>query len=686
MSQQHFFQKISQFIQSQNYDRAITDLRGFLDDNVGHSLALSLLGTCYLRSGKRDKALAIFNQAVQLHSDDHAAWADRGFALRQMDQYGPAIESFEKAVALRPDFYTGWVQLQQLYFNAADYRKALDANEKCEDLDPLDAQYQRIRTLMQQGNRPQNLSQAEKLARSMLSAHPGHPRAAFILGHLADGVGATEKQIGVLRHALDYHPANVPIRQALVQAYEKIGLYSDALAAVKTLVALKADYFNFYLHARILGHVTDYEGVLKAAEKAASFLEAGSHELGKVDLLRGHALKILGRRDECEQAYKASVRHTPETGAGWWGLADLKTYRFTEDEFKAIEQLASDEKLDPDQRCQAAFALAKAYENKGDAETAMTWYVQANGLRRPITFDPVRHRESHDMLMDYFKASNPDRKESAPTAIQPSGPIPIFIVGMPRAGSTLLEQILASHSQIEGTMELPTLIHLERTIRIEGGERFSKKYPYCLEDFSTSDLARFGQDYLDNTRLYRTDKPYFIDKLPPNFERIGLIQKILPQAIIIDARRHPLDCGYSIFKQHFASGHDYSYTLDHIGFYYRRYLALMDHWDRLGCDQLMTVQHEELLADLEGTVRTVLDHIGVAFEENCLNFHMNKRAVKTASSEQVRRPITTKAIGRWRAVQAFLSPLIDALGEETLARFKDLPFNAGKINTGKIDI
>jgi len=252
---------------------------------------------------------------------------------------------------------------------------------------------------------------------------------------------------------------------------------------------------------------------------------------------------------------------------------------------------------------------------------------------------------------------------------EPAGPTPIFIVGMPRAGSTLIEQILASHSHIEGTMELMTLPYLKRTIRMAGGRRFNKNYLQALREFSQAELSAFGQSYLDETAIYRTSKPYFIDKLPANFERIGLIHKILPQAIIIDARRHPMDCGFSAYKQHFANGQEYSYNLDHIGQYFNIYLQLMDHWDDVLPGKVKLVQYEELVRDTEAWVRQILAHVGVDFENECLRFYENKRAVKTASSEQVRQPIYTNSIGRWQTVSDRLRPLSDSLGEETMARF-----------------
>jgi len=450
-----------------------------------------------------------------------------------------------------------------------------------------------------------------------------------------------------------------------VSAYEVVGNYVAALQQARLLVKIKPDTANYLALSRTCGHIGDHAGALSSAEKAASLLDADSPERGRFDLLRGHALKILGRRAESESAYRESIRHTPDYGAGWWGLADLKNYQFTAEDKQIMEKLVGNNGAAMDQRCQAAFALAKAFENDGDHKRAFLWYKKANDLRPGINYSPAKHKTFCQECIKEF--------DSDMLAVQakpePAGPTPIFIVGMPRAGSTLIEQILASHSQIEGTMELMTLPYVERKLKICGDQKFNTYYPGSLRKFSQNELSAYGHAYLDESAIYRTSKPFFIDKFPPNFERIGLIHKILPQAIIIDARRNPLDCGYSAYQQHFAGGHEYSYNLDHIGQYYNIYLQFMDHWDDVLPAKVKLVQYEDLVGDTETSVREILAHIGVDFEDACLRFYENKRAVKTASSEQVRQPIYTKSIGRWQTVSEQLKPLIDSLGEQTMARF-----------------
>ncbi len=664
MSSKHndFYQEATDLLQGGKTKLAIRKLEAFLDEHKDDEIALSLLGSALLRSGKTEQSLNTFRQAVTVHPDSSSTHADLAFIAMKTGDLQQAIESFENAARISPELYPAWTFLGKLYFDAGDFKAALEAVDRAEKLDPFDLDYKQMQTSM----RTENFANAEKIARSILAKQPGHPRAAYFLAQLASNVGAHEERADILNHGLSHHPANIRLRRALVGAYEEMGKHEAALQQAKLLVKTRPDYLNYWILSRTFGHTGDHGGALSSAEKTASYLEPDSDELGKVDLLRGHALKILGRRAESESAYRACIRNTPDNGAGWWGLADLKTYQFSAEDKQTMETLCSNESVSKDQRCQAAFALAKGFDNDGDHQQAFHWYQRGNELRPEIKYSPDKNREFCETSITEFDADMLANQAHP----KPIGPTPIFIVGMPRAGSTLIEQILASHSQIEGTMELMTLPSLERIIRIAGGRKFSKDYPRSLKNFSQQELTDFGQAYLDETAVYRTSKPFFIDKLPPNFERIGLIHKILPQAIIIDARRHPLDCGFSAYKQHFAGGHEYSYRLEHIGLYFNDYLKLMDHWDSVLPGKVKLVQYEDMVRDTENTVRLILDQIGVEFEQACLRFFENKRAVKTASSEQVRQPIYTASVGRWRKVANQLKPLIDSLGEETMSRFQ----------------
>ncbi len=655
------YQSIASLIHGGKAAEALSQLETILSENPSDSTALSMTGSAHLLAGDQDKAFTLFEAVISAHPQSFPAHADIAFASMKCGMQARALRHFIKATDINPDFYPAWRFLEKLQYETGDYPAALHAVQRSEDLDPMDGDYREMQSNMKAGH-PEK---AEKIARAMLSRQPGHPRATFMLAHLANNVGAQEEGTKILKYGLEHHPANLMLRRALIQNLEKLGAYVPAVIEAQELTKISPDYLSWLLLSKVHGHTGAHEDALKAAEEGAKSLDPDSGELGKVDLLRGHALKVLGRRDESEQAYRDCIVNTPQNGAGWWGLADFKNYEFSAEDKKTMEDLALQEGVDPAQRCQSAFALAKAHEVAGEDALSFEWYKRANDIRADVNFNAEKNDAFCQGVIEGFDADMLKRQAQP----QLDSPTPIFIVGMPRAGSTLIEQILASHSQVEGTMELSTLPNLERRITIAGGKKFNEKYPGSLAHFGTEDLTAFGQSYLNETAMYRTDKAFFIDKLPPNFERVGLIHKILPHAIIIDARRHPMDCGYSAYKQHFAGGHEYSYDLTNIGRYYNSYLTIMDHFNQVLPDRILKVQYEDNIRNTEEVVRGILDHIGINFEPACLEFYKNKRPVRTASSEQVRQPIYTKSVAQWKKFEIQLKPLLDSLGLDTLNRF-----------------
>jgi tetratricopeptide (TPR) repeat protein len=373
----------------------------------------------------------------------------------------------------------------------------------------------------------------------------------------------------------------------------------------------------------------------------------------------GHALKTYGQQEHAIAAYRRAIELRSTFGEAYWSLANLKTYRFTEEEIKQMRLVASRSALPTVDRYHVCFALAKALEDLGEYAESFKYYSRGNELRREearFKMDPIertarRHRELCTPL--FFQ-------ERAGWGCQDASPI--FILGLPRAGSTLLEQILASHSQVEGTMELADIPRL--VANLGGRDTFGEShYPDVLGELTAEQCAAFGEAYIRDTEPYRSaGKQFFIDKMPNNFRHIALLHLILPNAKIIDARRDPMDCCFSNFKQLFATGQQFTYGLGDIGHYYRLYVELMDHWDQVLPGRVLRVQHEDVLADLEGSVRRILDYCGLPFEESCTEFHKNKRKVHTASSEQVRRPINRDGVGQWRPYEPWLGPLKEALG------------------------
>jgi tetratricopeptide (TPR) repeat protein len=370
-------------------------------------------------------------------------------------------------------------------------------------------------------------------------------------------------------------------------------------------------------------------------------------------------LKTVGEQSESVAAYRRAIGINPWLGEAWWSLANLKTIRFDDADVAAMGAALGAADLAPEDRFHLHFALGKALEDCRRYEASFGHYAEANRLRRRrLDYDPDVIADHVDrsiafFTIDYF--SNLRRGCLAPD--------PVFIVGMPRAGSTLVEQILSSHPAIEGTAELPDMPAIARRLDARKQRGEASMYPECLAAMAEGELAALGQEYLERAQVQRfTDRPMFIDKLPNNWAHVGLIRSILPNARIIDARRHPLACGFSNFKQHYARGQKFSYDLAELGRYYRDYVRLMRHFDDVLPGYVHRVIHEQLVEDPEGEVRRLLDFLGLPFDSACLAFYENPRAVRTASSEQVRRPISREGLEQWMAYEPWLDPLKDALG------------------------
>ena len=407
--------------------------------------------------------------------------------------------------------------------------------------------------------------------------------------------------------------------------------------------------------------------LLRQADAIVAFERASQLNPSQIGLRLsiGHANKTLGNREASEQAYKECLRLDPAYADAWWSLADLKNYLFSDAEVATMRALLADEALASDARAQISFALARALEQRQQYAEAFTHYARGNGLRRRSSgFDMTAFESKTRRIIaccdEAFFASR------AGTGCD--DPAPIFIVGLPRSGSTLVEQILASHSSVEGTMELPNILTQVREL-----DRLDPKgdgYPERMRELQPASLTQAGRRYLAETRPLRSGRPRFIDKMPNNFSHVGLIQLILPRATIIDVRRHPLDACFSTYKQYFAEGQSFGYDLEDLGRYYRCYLALMDHWHGVLPGKVLHMQYEALVKDPDGTIRRLLRHCGLPFEAACLNFHQTQRSVRTASAEQVRQPLYSSAVGYWKHFESELEPLKRSLGD-SLARFEE---------------
>jgi tetratricopeptide (TPR) repeat protein len=506
-------------------------------------------------------------------------------------------------------------------------------------------------------------SQVEAMLKDHLARYPDDPVALMVNGEALAQVGRTTEAVRQLEAALTVMPEYREAGMALVRAQQQRFDIAAALQALQPLIASKpGDVALLRWRASLLSNLGDNA----TAAEILGLLTQARPEMPELWISLGDELRTLGRSDEAQAAYRRALEGRPGFGAAWWSLAALRHVPFDEADRRAM-LAALAQSTDPDDRHYLHFALGTAFEQAGTPAEAFGHFAAGNAIRaRANPFDPAvvgeEVRRSRELLTAGLFAERAE--QGCPD------PSPIFIVGMPRSGSTLVEQILASHAQIEGTAELPIIPILVRTMAAEHGLDPNASYRELLPRLAPAELARLGEEYLRLARQHRkSDQPFFLDKLPHNWADVGFIRLILPKAKIVDVRRSPMDCCWSNFRLLFAKGHPASDSLEGIAAYYRHYVAMMAHFDAALPGQIHRVIYERLVDDFEPEVRRLLDFLGLPFDPACLNFHSNTRAVATASSQQVRRPLNRQGIGAWRAYEEWLGPLKDAVGdlEETYA-------------------
>lgn len=512
------------------------------------------------------------------------------------------------------------------------------------------------------------LAVAERLLRPHLKEKPTDIAAIRMMAELAGRLGRYSDSETLLRRALELAPGFTAARANLATVLYR---QNRPVEAIELLDALLDEHPESPSHqnlkAAALGRIGGFEEALHIYRQVLARLP----DQARIWMSYGHVLKTVGRLDEGVAAYRRAIGLAPALGEAWWSLANLKTVRLDAADIEAMTAALSAPELSRDDQFHLRFALGKAHDDASEPECAFHHYDEGNRLRRElIGYDSGETSRGVDRSIALFTpAFFAGRAGGGCPA-----PDPIFILGMPRAGSTLIEQILASHGEVEGTMELPDVPALVK--RLSGRTRKSEEsaYPEALAALGPDVLRALGEEYLGRARIHRrTDKPFFVDKMPNNWAHVGLIHLILPNARIIDARRHPLDCCFSNFRQHYARGQGFSYSLADMGLYYADYVRLMGHFDRALPGRVYRVVHERLVEEPEREIRALLDALALPFDPACLRSHENKRAVRTASSEQVRRPINRDGMDQWRAYERWLEPLKDALGP-VLEAYPETPF------------
>jgi len=613
---------------------------------------------CLRYIGNHDKALSTL---ARLQSDFplfSRAFQEEGHLQMARADQDAAAKAYQHATRLNPALIASWKGQLALLANQGNHAAANQIRLQLERIGRLPKPLLAVMDLVSQGK----LIRAEDLCRQYLQKAPKHVEGMRLLADIGVKLGVLDDAEFLLESAVLFAPEHAQARIDYIEVLRKRQKYETALSeATKLLTTSPANPQFQSLYAIVCMQTGDYE---KALEFFGRILDVVPTDPGTLTS-KGHALKTIGKSDEAIESYRQAMAHHPEHGEAYFSLANLKTYSFSDAELEMMHGQEDRSVNAPLDRIYIKFALGKAYEDRENYEQAFRFYDEGNKQKK------AESRYDADQITEEFELQ---KQVCGPALFKVhassgySAPDPIFIVGLPRSGSTLLEQILSSHSLVDGTLELPNILSLAHRLRRGLPDISVSGYPEILPHLNAGQLAEFGRAFIEDTRIHRQGAPFFIDKMPNNFRHIGLIKLILPNAKIVDARREPMACCFSGFKQLFAEGQEFTYSLENIGQYYRDYVQLMKHWDQVLPGYVLRVQHEDVVADLEGQVRRLLEFCGLPFETACIEYHKTERNVRTPSSEQVRQPIFTDALEQWRNFESHLQPLKDALGDSLTNR------------------
>jgi tetratricopeptide (TPR) repeat protein len=636
-------------------ERALRDIQAAAPGDVN---SLRLLGVALLDQDKVAEALEALERTAAAAPGFWAARTDLARAYRRAGRLEAAREELKQVVCAAPALEGAWLAYGDVLVELEKYPDAHFAYDRARLADRFLPRIDEASTALLGEDR----RKAEEIFREILKIDASHVGALCGLAAVSLTVSRASDALRLLRHALK-QSAHLPlIWRGLCQTLVDLGRLPEAESAARHLLKMEGENSkNWVLLGTVQSRMMRQADALLAFEEAARLNPA---EI-RLRLSMGHLCKTLGRRAESEAAYKSCLDVDPCFAEAYWSLADLKNYVFSDTEIATMQVLLKGDGGDDVDQAQLHFALGRAFEHKKDYASAFQHYAIGNRRRRKsVPFSIEEFEDKTRRVRTFFDAAF--FADRAGAGLEDSAPI--FIVGLPRSGSTLVEQILASHSKVEGTFELPNILTIVREFDHATPER--NAYPENLRPLPFEQFAALGRRFIEETAPLRSGRAHFIDKMPNNFSHVGLIHAILPRATIIDARRHPMDTCFSTYKQNFAEGQSFSYGLEDLGRYYRCYLSLMDHWDEVLPRKVLHLQYEELVREPEAQIRRLLMHCGLDFEPDCLEFHANKRPVRTASAEQVRQPLYSSGIGYWRHFESELEPLARALGD-CLERFAD---------------
>jgi len=644
------FNEVIGLINSGQLAAAEAGCRAALARHPGDVNMQALLGAVLVKLERPVEAEATLRAVIDAAPSFAKPAEDLGYLLLQTGRPADALPFLEQATRLEPSLERAWFDLGKTLAQLGRGKDADAAFEKSFELSPERRQMALAAEHQKEGRR----EEAERLYRQVLRQNPKNVDALRLLALIAAAAEHPEDAEAMLRRAVELAPDFLLALLDLGRLCKEQDRFADALACFDRMIALEPSQPQaHYQRAATLARASFTPEAIASYRRCLALRPAHPGAL----LGLGHVLKAVGDYDGSVAAYQACIEAVPGSGESYWSLANLKTFRFDDTTITEMERRSVDPELKPASGVNFLFALGKAHEDRGDFELSWERYRAGNEAQRAaVSYDPVQTEVMNDRLLATFTAEflashagsgNPD-------------PAPIFVLGLPRSGSTLLEQILASHSQVEGTSELPYVGRVATSLNRNRGDGIN--YPEAMRELGASHIRALGDDYLAQARTHRrTGAPRFIDKMPNNFPNVGLIALMLPNARIIDARRHPLDACLSCYRQLFAKGQNFTYDLTDIGEYYLQYQRMMDHWAAALPGRVLTVQYEEVVSNFEPQVRRLLAFCGLPFEEACLRFYESERPVRTPSAEQVRQPIYDRSVGHYRHYEAKLEELIEVL-------------------------
>jgi len=618
------------------------------------SLYLAAVSARYLK--KYDEAKK-YIEALLIHAADMGrAYQELGHLNKSSGNEELAIANYRQACELNPALIGSWKSLYELFKKINNPQAADHALEQLNKFKKLPNALLYIDQIMNEDR----LGVAEIKCREFLKNNPTHTYAMSQLAEIASRLGHYNDAEFLLEKATSFEPDDADLRMKYLMVLRKTQKFAKTTKQVDILCEKFPDNLLYQLQKAIemmqSGNNSNAINILdKIIQKSPYNFSAFTS--------KGHAEKTLGKTQDAIKSYQRAYEIKTDHGEAYFSLSNLKTYSFSDNELNIMNSQLERVDLSLKEKTYFHFALAQGYELNGDYDKAFSHFKSGNKIKNnqsKYSIDGMNYEFQAQIdicdksFFDNFKTGGHQSKD------------PIFILGLPRSGSTLIEQILASHSMVDGTLELPNILSLAHSLR--GNDVYGKKgnYPKVMSEFTPEKREQMGKSYIEETKIHRKDAPMFTDKMPNNFRHIGLIHLILPNAKIIDARRYPLDCCFSMFKQLFAQGQEFTYGLEEAGSYYNSYVRLMDHWDKVLPNKILRVNNEDVIEDLDGQVRRILDYLELPFEEQCISFHETDRSVRTASSEQVRQPINKKGMDRWKPYAKNLKPLLDNLDSKLL--------------------